>query len=267
MTCAVVTVAIGANHRSAYSVIFRPSVERYVARHGYDLVVFEESLADPGDPFGAVVNFEAMRVPFQERLRFYDRIMVLDVDVLASAAAPPFHELDLGGRIGVVDEWCQPSLEERHRFQAINGLVVSARGYHARGGFALASDSVVNGGLYICSPALHGPLFRDLVARYVPSQPGHPFGAQFQQAMLSFELQANGLAHFLPAQWNCLWPHHRRTMKWGAPVVSAQERWADLRRFREVLDTNFFVHMTGGLDHDLAFVSRNYGRADRSAAP
>jgi hypothetical protein len=77
--------------------------------------------------------------------------------------------------------------------------------------------------------------------------------------MLSFELQTRGLAQFLPTSWNCLWPHHRRTAKWGAPAptTGARERWDDLKRFRQVLDANFLVHMTGGLDHDLAFVSRD----------
>ena len=77
--------------------------------------------------------------------------------------------------------------------------------------------------------------------------------------MFGYELQTNDLAHLLPIAWNCLWPHHRRTAKWGAPARTGDvgERCADLMRFREVLGANYLLHMTGGLDHDLAFVSRN----------
>ena len=39
--------------------------------------------------------------------------MMVDVDVLFNANAPPFHTLDIGAKIGVVDEWCQPSREAR----------------------------------------------------------------------------------------------------------------------------------------------------------
>jgi hypothetical protein len=258
MKCAIATVAIGPNHQSAYATIFRPSVERYVARHGYDLVVFDNYLTDSQATGAPVINFEPLRVPFDERVRSYDRVMVLDVDVLISSKAPPFDTLDLGAKIGVVDEWCQPSREERQRFQVINGLVQTAREYHALGGFAIDSESVINGGMFICAPRVHGALFRDLVTQHLETQRGNPW-TQFEQAMLSFELQRRGFAQFLPTSWNCLWPHHRRTARWGAPAPSttARERWDDLKRFREVLDANFFVHMTGGLDHDLAFVSRN----------
>jgi hypothetical protein len=259
MKCAIATVAIGENHQSAYAAIFKPSVERYVAQQGYDLVVFDDYLADPEDIGAPEISFEPLRVPFHERVRSYDRLLVLDVDVLISPKAPPFHELDLGAKIGVVDEWCQPSREERQRFQIANGLVPTARGYHARCGFAIDSESVINGGMFICAPRVHGALFRHLVAQHIETQRGHPLGAQFEQAMLSFELQTRGLAQFLPTSWNCLWPQHRRTAKWGPPRPNAgvRERWDDLKRFREVLDANFLVHMTGGLDHDLAFVSRN----------
>jgi hypothetical protein len=259
MKCAIATVAIGQNHQSAYAAIFRPSVERYVARHGYDLVVFDDYLADPQATGAPVVNFEPLRVPFHERVYGYDRVMVLDVDVLISAKAPPFHTLDLGTKIGVVDEWCQPSREERHKFQLINGLVPTAREYHALGGFAIDSERVINGGMFICVPRVHGVLFRHLVAQHIETQRVSTWGTQFEQAMLSFELQTRDLGQFLPTLWNCLWPHHRRTAKWGAPTATtgARERWDDLKRFREVLDANFVLHMTGGLDHDLAFVSRN----------
>jgi len=257
MRYAIATVALGENHQSAYASIFRPSVERYVARHGYDLVVLQESLRGLDEQ--PVIPFEPLRVPFHERFRDYDRVMVLDVDVLISAGAPPFHTLDLGERIGVVDEWCQPTREQRREFQRINGLPLTASDYHAKAGFALDSESVINVGMFICSPRLHGEFFREVVLRYAEMQRGHPWGAQFEQAMLSFEFQTRGLAQFLPTAWNCLWPQHRRTMTWGgpAPNTSARERLAELQRFRAVLDANFLVHLTGGLDHDLAFVSRN----------
>lgn len=258
MRCAVATVAIGEDYRSAYAAIFRPSVERYVARHGYDLVVFEDFLPGAADRRNEHANFEKLRVPFHERVAGYDRVMVLDIDVLVSASAPPFGALDFGGQVGIVDEWCQPSADGRRKFQEINGLPVSASAYHALAGFTTGTGRVLNSGMFVCSPERHGPLFRELVARHAETFRSHPRGPHFEQAMLSHELQARGLAHILPTAWNCVWPLHRRSLKWGASAgAGAEERWADLRRFREVLDANFFVHMTGGLDHDLAYVSRH----------
>jgi hypothetical protein len=77
--------------------------------------------------------------------------------------------------------------------------------------------------------------------------------------MFGYELLRNDLVHLLPVEWNRLWPHHRRTLRWGTPVGNHNvvERWSDLERFREVFDASFLLHMSGGLDHDLAFISRN----------
>jgi len=259
MRCAIATVAIGERHRSAYNAIFRPSVERYVARHGHDLVVFEDFLSDTADRGERIAFFEKLRVPFHERLAAYDRVMVLDVDIRVSASAPPLDSLDLGGRIGIVDEWCQPSEDAHRAFQETNGFAVTARAYHALAGFAIETGRVLNSGMFVCSPRLHGPLFRELAALHAEAYRNHPRGPHYEQSMLSYELQTRGLAAVLPAAWNCVWPLHRRSARWGPPDPGhgAAGRWADLRHFREVVEANFFVHMAGGLDHDLAYLSRH----------
>jgi hypothetical protein len=258
MRCAIATVAIGEDYQSAYAAIFRPSVERYVARHSYDLLVFTDFLGEPGYRDPRLVNFMKMLVPYQEAVLGYDLVMVLDVDVLINAKAPPFHALEIGPAIGVVDEWCQPTPEERVQFQVANGLERSPRDYYRLAGFALESKTLINSGMFICAPSLHSEFFRAIVACYAEVQRGHPRGAHFEQSMFGFELMTNGLAHFLPTVWNCLWPRHRRTVKWEARAeVGPAERLADLKRFREVFDATFLLHMTGGLDHDLAFVCRN----------
>jgi len=260
MKCAIATVAIGEDYRSAYTAIFKPSVQRYVARYDYDLILFTDFIGDQEHRDARFVTFMKMLVPYHEAIRRYDLLMVLDVDVLISAKAPPFHALDIGSKIGVVDEWCQPSLEERVKFQVINGFETSAREYYYRAGFELESDILINSGMFVCVPQLHGAFFRDIVARHTETQrsnslsPGH-----LEQAMFGYELLRNDLVHLLPAEWNRLWPHHRRTLQWGAPAGNHNvvERWSDLERFREVFDASFLLHMSGGLDHDLAFISRN----------
>jgi hypothetical protein len=252
MKCAIATVAIGETYQSSYAAIFKPSVQRYVARYGYDLVVFTDYIGDP-------THRDSRLVPCHEAVRNYDLLMVLDVDILISGKAPPFHTLDMGAKIGVVDEWCQPSCEERVRFQVTNGLETSPREYYRGAGFELESKILINSGVFVCSPSVHGAFFRDVVARYTVTQRTHPRGVHFEQAMFGYELQTNDLAHLLPIAWNRLWPHHRLTAKWGAPARTDDVvgRWSDLKRFREVFDASFLLHMTGGLDHDLAFLSRN----------
>ena len=259
MKCAIATIAIGENHQSAYETIFKPSVQRYADRHGYDLIVFPDYIGDDKYRDLRFVTFMKMLLPYSEAIRGYDKVMVLDVDILVNAKTPPFHTIDTGGKIGVVDEWCQPSREERVKFQIINGLETSAREYYALADFRLESEILINSGVFICTPRVHGAFFRDIVGRHIEMQGRHPRGLHFEQAMFGYELQTNDLAHLLPGAWNRLWPHHRRTAKWNAPDRAADvaQRWSDLKRFREVFDTSYLLHMTGGQDHDLAFMSRN----------
>ena len=258
MKCAIATVAIGEEYQSSYAAVFKPSVQRYVDRHGYDLVVLTDYIGERYQD-SRLVTFMKMLVPYHEALRSYDLLMVLDVDILISANTPPFHKLDIGEKVGVVDEWCQPSREARLKFQVTNGFEMSPREYYLRAGFALESDILINSGMFVCSPRAHGEIFRDFVERHIETQRTHPRGLHYEQAMFGYELQTNDLAHLLPVAWNRLWPHYRRTLHWGAPARKDDvvERAADLKRFREVLDASFLLHMTGGLDHDLAFLSRN----------
>jgi hypothetical protein len=258
MKCAIATVAIGQDYQSSYAAVFRPSVERYVARHGYDLVLFTDYLGEPRHRDPRLITFMKILAPYHEAVLGYDLLMVLDVDILINARAPPFHALEIGSNIGVVDEWCQPSPEERMNFQMTNGLETSARDYYRLAGFNLESEILINSGMFVCAPVIHSPFFRDIVARYSETQRSHPRGPHFEQAMFGYELKTNGLAHLLPIKWNCIWPHYRRSAKWGAPAqTDTIERWADVKRFREVFDATYLLHMTGGLDHDLAFLCRN----------
>ena len=103
-------------------------------------------------------------------------------------------------------------------FQAVNGLRLSAREYHALAGFAIDNDILINGGMFICAPQIHGAMFRELVAQYIEIQRGHPRGAQYEQAMLSFELQTRGLAHFLPSRGIAFGRIIGRTVQWGGPT-------------------------------------------------
>jgi hypothetical protein len=259
MKCAVATLAIGEDFLSSYARIFRPSAERYVARHGYDLIVINDYFDGPLFRDPRLINFQKMLLPCHEALRQYDLLMVLDADILITPSAAPFHALEIGSAIGVVDEWSQPSREKRRTFQSVNGFETTASAYYRLAGIASDSEIVINGGMFICSPPRHGPFFRDIVARHSGTQRTHP-RAHFQQAMFSHELLTNRLAHLLPPTWNRLWPLHRPMIRWGSRSPGdVAGRLSDLKRFREVFDTTFLLHMAGGLDHDLAFLCRNRG--------
>ena len=69
MKCAVASVVIGEDYQSAYAAIFRPSVQRYADRHGYDLVVFDDYLGGETNRDPHLVTFMKMLVPYHETIQ------------------------------------------------------------------------------------------------------------------------------------------------------------------------------------------------------
>jgi hypothetical protein len=250
---AIATLAIGADYQGAYARIFRPSVQRYAERHGYDLLQFDDYLGDGAFHAPLFIYLMKMLLPLQDAVRDYDRLMVLDVDILVHPEAPPFHALEIDDGIGVVDEWSQPSPAERLAIQRANGWSTSLRHYYGRAGLDLASDTLVNSGMYVCCPARHADFFRDVTHRRMAARRDFPPAFhQYEQAVFGYELQMAGLVRPLPAAWNRLWPLHRPLVTAGAAA-----RIELFRQFLTLRDASFMLHLTGGQDHDFAFAIRN----------
>jgi hypothetical protein len=250
---AIATLAVGADYQGAYAQIFRPSVQRYAARHGYALLQFDDYLGDAAFHDPLFIYLMKMLLPLQDAVRGYDRLLVLDVDILVHPDTPPFHTLDIDDGIGVVDEWSQPSPAERLAIQRANGWSTSLRHYYGRAGLDLDSDTLINSGMYVCSPARHEGFFRDVTHRRMAARRDYPpTFHQYEQAVFGYELQMAGLVRLLPAAWNRLWSLHRpRGTAAGAARIEL------FRRFLALRDASFMLHLTGGLDHDFAFAIRN----------
>ncbi len=155
MKAAIATVVIGESYRRHYAQIFQPSVQRYAKRHGYDLLLFDQYLCAPELRHSSTVDFTKLLIPVQPAVQAYERLMVLDADILIHRDTLPFDALELDTGIGIVDEWSQPTPAERVAYQQALGLETRPRDYYALAGFTLETNVVLNGGMFICSPACH----------------------------------------------------------------------------------------------------------------
>ena len=113
MKAAIATVVIGEFYRRHHAQIFQPSVQRYAKRHGYDLLLFDEYLCAPELRHSSTVDFTKLLIPVQPAVQAYERLMVLDADILIHRDTPPFATLELDTGIGIVDEWSQPTPAQR----------------------------------------------------------------------------------------------------------------------------------------------------------
>ena len=98
MKTALVTVVIGEAYERLYERYARRRFERYAARHGYDLRIVSHPILDlPGKK----LTWQKLCMPDAPWYGDYDRLAVLDSDILIANDAPALPEVP-DGKVGLV---------------------------------------------------------------------------------------------------------------------------------------------------------------------
>jgi len=201
MKVCVVVISVGEEFTKSFHETFYPSVVRYTSKYGYDLKVFNDYL-DTTHKHLDCISFQKCLVA--SALPEYDMIMVVDADIWLTDRAPPIHEIDLEGKVGVVNEFSQVSRDEY--LIGLKGFASPPREYYGMCGFDLSSDIILNGGVLICIPALHSVFLRDLYWKYIENAIGHPRGLHYEQSCFGYELQTKHMFKLLPMEWDVIHP-------------------------------------------------------------
>ena len=98
MKTALVGIVIGEKYRAIYDQYIRARFERYAGRHGYEVKLIEKPILDlPGKKF----TWQKLCLPELPWFGDYDRLAVLDTDILIARDAPALPEVP-GGKVGLV---------------------------------------------------------------------------------------------------------------------------------------------------------------------
>lgn len=191
-------VCIGRTYISEFERLFKPSVEEYCNRWGYELNVFTDFL-DPNIKHPAAISYQKALIPSHESMKSYDRVVVLDADIHIASDAPPIHLVELYGKIGIVNEKSQISSEELVTLQTLGFLESD---YYKKYGFDLESDLYLNTGLMICDPKLHAEFLKSVYAIYIENIAKHKNPFHFEQASIGHELIKNNMFMCILNKWN-----------------------------------------------------------------
>jgi hypothetical protein len=202
MKILLVTIAIGEQYLDQYNRLFKKSQESYALKHGYDFKVVTDFLDDIRHAH--TISFNKILVCSQEWSSQYDFIIFVDADILINPDSPPI-PLDCGEKIGIVDEWSQPTKELRQFVQKSMKWETTAIEHYNLCGFDLNTDKVLNSGLLVMQPKIHGQFLRNIYDKYVSQSIGHPRGFVFEQTCIGYELQKANMYKLLDAKWNSLW--------------------------------------------------------------
>ncbi len=99
-TC-VVSIVVGERYLADFDRMSRARLERYCARHGYDLKIITEPVRDlPGKKF----TWQKLLLPECDWWRGYEQVCFLDADILIAKDAPALPVIPPGKIGGVPDK-------------------------------------------------------------------------------------------------------------------------------------------------------------------
>lgn len=238
MKVCIATIAIGQTYYMKFLHIFMRSQFEYAKRMGYDYKIINISIGDAKS--AETISLEKQLLCSQPWAQDYDFLIFLDADILVSRDAPSIHILCEGtDKIGVIDEMCQPTREERLALQTRNGWEKTAKEYYSLCQLDLDTDFIYNTGVMVFQPKKHATFCKAIYEKYKERQKTHPRRFHYEQAVVNYEYQTADLCLPLDPKWNAVWSLHKGTTYRG--------------ELADFLKENYFVHLAGNFDYPSAY--------------
>ena len=115
---ALVTLTLGDKYQMLWDDVCAPSWRRYAKRHGYDIVVIDQPLDTSARARVRSAAWQKCLVLKPEIAGSYDRVVWLDADIVINPNAPPITDGVPLEKIGAIDEFVFPSIEENRTYSA-----------------------------------------------------------------------------------------------------------------------------------------------------
>jgi len=228
----LVTIAIGDKYLHQYNTIFRKNHEMYAKKHDYDFKVITDFL-DKSLCHADAITFNKILVCSQSWSNDYEFIIVIDADILINMNSPAIHtSMDFDTKIGIVNEYSQPTNEMRIEIQRMMGWEPDAKGYYKLAQLDIDTKMVFNTGVMVFQPKIHRGFLDKIYNKYARNSINHPRRYHYEQSCIGYELQVHQKYKIMDNKWNTIWPLYK--------MMGSQLEFI----FRE----NHFIHFTGHID-------------------
>jgi len=217
MKVLLVSIAIGEKCLHDYNLLFRSNQSQYAEKHGYDFKVVTEPI---DNTHGEIIVDNRNIIPYMQKSLVcelnealdYDFVVYVDTDVYINCNSPPIHtHHEFGDKIGVVDEWAQPSYDEKafvHEFYELPDR--SPNDYIKRNGFGGIGDlgrKLMNSGVIVFQPRKHKAHMQAYYDWVIHLAPTTAKTLHYEQASLSYYLTCNNLLFWMDKKFNAIWNH------------------------------------------------------------
>ena len=238
---AIAVPVFGEKRIENFESIFFPSIQRYTRKFNYSLFYLKFSdfeIKRRTQDTNVPLLWEKYLIPNSQWASFFDFVIVIDADVYITKHAPSLEPflLSLGSKIGVVDEYSQPTglYKDRVAVQIANGWEDSPRAYYELAGFHLDTQYMFNGGVLIVQPKIHRDfVLREIVDKFSNMSFHHARGMHFEQAVLGYVLITQNMWASVKTEWNALW-FLTRTFPGNTMTL------------KSFAQRNYFIHLVGG---------------------
>lgn len=213
MKRALVTLVLGEPYRQRFAAHVAPTFRAYAKAHGLSLVVLDRLLDDSERGRSRSPAWQKCRLFDHPRLRACDQVLWLDADIVIAPDAPSVFETVPPGVLGAVEQYSSPSPDEYAAAQARTRRYLAAKGlaapddatpqdFYRHYGFEDGPDAVVQTGMLVLTPDVHGPA---MLATYAEERRPDSRDMLFEMRPLSYHLLRSGPVHWLDPRFNALW--------------------------------------------------------------
>ena len=250
MRVAVVTLVIGRTYLDRWKFQCEAGWRAYCQRHGYDLVVIDHALDTSARAQSRSPAWQKCLI--LDGLTQYDRVVWIDADIVINPHSPPIPEIPIE-KIGAVDESALPTPELRRRiiellvddwkrnadkrvgdWQSHFCTFLDPADWHAFCGLPRRGEHIVQTGVLVLSPRHHRKLLEHVYNAYEDSEK-----TSYEMRPLSFEIQENGLQHWIDNRFNAL----VYFLAWVSELTLNQP--LSSAALKDAYARNYFLHFAG----------------------
>lgn len=209
-TTALVTLVVGRRLTRLFRSRALPSWITYCKYFGVDLLIFDALLDVSSRAMGRSPAWQKCLVADCDILKNYKAVCWIDADIIINQVlAPSIFEFVPNGHVGAVEAWASPSaaiykdflsMIKQNSTSAVRDAVDDDQlGYYARFGLEGKYSTVVQTGVLVFNPNIHGSLFRKVYEIY---EDRGPAWWHYEMRPLSYELHKNSTISWLDPRFN-----------------------------------------------------------------
>lgn len=261
---AIVTLNIGEKLGERFKSLFLPAWELYGERYGITIVNITRTLDDSYRAASRSPAWQKLLVHRAEEVSSFERIAWVDSDIMIRPDAPDIFSVVPHDKVGAVDDYASPNREDHaamidalyRKWDSKGVPYISNRTpkeYYLNYGIDCTLDSVVQTGVMVYSPEIHGKLLEKVYESY---EEGASPALNHEMHPLSYELLAADMVHWISPKFNMQWSYYKQmyypfldnaksleVLRW--PRISAREKVLSAS-VNTAFRNNYFLHFAGG---------------------